>query len=74
MEEYNKYIKEEAERKIRRKRGTVILSVIAISILTLIMVVVCSLNIHKPAYMKEPVPVKEYYDYNNNNTGGNFLC
>ena len=72
MEEYNKFIKEEAERKIRRKRGTVLMSVIAVSILSLIMVGVCSLDMHKPAYMKRPVPVKEYYDYNN--TGGDYLC
>ena len=72
MEEYNKYIKEEAERKIRRKRGTVLLSVIAFSILILIMVGLYSVSLPKAVKPQKPQkPVKEYYDYNN--SGGDYL-
>ena len=76
MEEYNKYIKQLQEERYKKKKRLAILTVIAFSILILIMVGLYSVSLPKAAKPQKPVPVKEfpvkeYYDYNN---GGDYLC
>ena len=72
MEEYNKYIKQLQEERDKKKKRLAILTVIAFSIFILIMVGLYSVSLPKAAKPQKPVPVKEYYDYNN--TGGDYLC